>query len=116
MALRNELQSKVPGVIEPDTLIHNLLPAVSRTRILANAPGPVENVLGRVGMKTGAMALPALGYATGGKEGLGLSMAAQEMLSNPTGRMAIARALKSAGRTLPAGKSAAVGLATQRQQ
>lgn len=109
MAMTNEYHRAVPGSAAPDQVISNLLPALKKTRVLANAPGPVDRLINRATRPTGAMAVPLVAYGAGGPIAAGAASAAQEMLTDPASRMAIARTLRGAGKTLPAASGAILG-------
>jgi hypothetical protein len=102
--LTSELHEKVPGSIEADELMHNLIPARTGLKTLVrNDPSVAGNIMGRVGARTGALTSAAMG-AVGGARSAGLpgmvaggmaGLIAPEIASAPAAKMALARVLYS---------------------
>jgi hypothetical protein len=102
--LTSELHEKVPGSIEADELMHNLIPARTGLKTLVrNDPSVATNVMGRMGARTGALTSAAMG-AAGGARSAGLpgmvaggmtGLIAPEIASAPAAKMALARAMYS---------------------
>jgi hypothetical protein len=109
MALTNELHRVAPGSAVEDELIHNLIPAKEQGELLGRQPGPIDQALARVGARTGAMTLPLAGYAFGGAPGAALATGAQSFLSDPVGRIVLARGLRGLSAPLPALPAATIG-------
>lgn len=102
--LTSELHAKVPGAVEADKMMSDLIPARSGLKTLVrNDPSIVGNVAGRVGARTGALTSMALGAGegarTGGLPGAilggGLGLTLPEVASAPAAKMGVARALYS---------------------
>jgi hypothetical protein len=102
--LTSELHAKVPGAVEADEMMHNLIPARTGLRTLVrDDPSVAGNVMGRVGARTGALTSAAMG-AAGGARSAGLpgmiaggaaGLLAPEIASAPAAKIAMARALYS---------------------
>ena len=102
--LTSELHEKAPGSIEADELMHNLIPARTGLKTLVrNDPSVAENVMGRMGARTGALTSAAMG-AAGGAKSAGLpgmvaggmaGLIAPEIASAPAVKIALARAMYS---------------------
>lgn len=102
--LTNELHMKVPGSIEADQMMENLIPAKQALKAMVKRdPSVGVNVMGRMGARTGALTSAAMGAAGGARAGglpgaiLGgaTGLAVPEVLSAPTAKMALARGLYS---------------------
>lgn len=91
MGLTNELHRVAPGSAAEDQLIHNLIPAKEQGDLIAKQPGPIDRGVQRLTAKTGAMALPAMGFAAGGPGGAATAITIQELMADPTVRAALAR-------------------------
>jgi hypothetical protein len=103
-ALTNSLHEAAPGTIEPDEVMHNLLPAQTGLRtIVRNDPSIATNVMGRFMARTGALTSMVGGALEGGKAGgvpgalAGgtIGLIAPEAISAPTAKFAMARTLHS---------------------
>ena len=102
--LTSELHAKVPGAVEADEMMHNLIPARNGLRTLVrDDPSVAGNVMGRVGARTGALTSAAMG-AAGGARSAGLpgmiaggaaGLLAPEIASAPAAKIAMARAMYS---------------------
>lgn len=102
--LTGELHEKVPGAVEADERMHNLIPAKHGLKTLVRSePSLVKNLSGRMAARTGALTSAAVGGAEGAKigglrgalAGGSLGLVAPELLSSPTAKMVVARGLYS---------------------
>jgi hypothetical protein len=106
-ALDSELDRSVPEAAGLNQRISSLIPTVRRGEAMARGEGAGPRIMERIarptGALTGAIGGGMLGYrqggATGAAEGAGLGLILPELMTSPTGRMALARALN---RPLPA--------------
>lgn len=106
-ALDKSLDQAVPKAAPLNQRISSLIPTMRRGEAMARAEGAGPRVMERIarptGALTGAIGGGMLGYrqggATGAAEGAGLGLILPELMTSPTGRMALARALN---RPLPA--------------
>jgi hypothetical protein len=111
--LTDELHSAVPESLPLDTRMSNLIPVRNAAETLAKRPGAVDRLMNRLSARTGAMAVPLVGYGMGGAPGAAAAVTLQELLSDPTARMIAARGLNSTGKgiTSPAFRRAVPSLA-----
>lgn len=109
MQMTHELHRVAPGSEAQDELIHNLIPAQQQGQLLAKQPGPIDRGINRLTRQTGAMAVPAIGFATGGAPGAAAAMTAQEMLADPTARAAMARGIRGISSPIRSRAAAVIG-------
>lgn len=102
--LTGELHEKVPGSVDLDERIHNLIPAQTALKgINRREPSIVGNVSGRIGARTGALTAAAMGAAGGARDaglpgaiaGGAAGLIAPEVLSTPVAKIALSRAMNS---------------------
>jgi hypothetical protein len=102
--LTSELHAKVPGAIEADEMMQNLIPARTGLRTLVrDDPSVAGNVMGRVGARTGALTGAAMGAAGGARSagipgmiaGGAAGLLAPEIMSAPAVKIGMARAMYS---------------------
>lgn len=102
-ALDSELDRTVPGSKELNQRISSLIPAKQRAEAITRNAGLTQRVAHRIGAHTGALtgALGGgmMGYRKGGAEGAvggaALGLVLPELLSSPSGKMALARGANS---------------------
>lgn len=98
--LTDALHKARPETLGPDTDIHNLTPVVRAAEAMGRREGIPARLMTRIEKPTGALAAPILGYSVGGAPGAALAGSAQEILSSPSVRMALARGLHVGGKAL----------------
>lgn len=108
-ALGGELDRIVPGGSGLDQRISSLIPVADRARLVDLNEGTVGRMLGRATARTGSLVAPLFGFHAGGARGLAEVLAGQEMLSSPTFKMGLARALNFTGKPLSAPAGAILG-------
>ncbi len=99
-SLTGELHRAVPGTIAPDKIMQDLIPVVRGAERTGLKEGVGPRIMTRMERPTGAMALPLAAAASGGLPAAAQALGLQEMISSPTPRIAIARALHGTGKML----------------
>jgi hypothetical protein len=102
--LTNEFHRVLPEAAENDATVSNLIPVKNRASITALGDNPLAKAAGRVAAHTGAATGGIAGAYEGKREGGipgaiagGLAgVVAPEIISSPTGQMAVARMMHSA--------------------
>jgi hypothetical protein len=108
-ALNEGIHQAAPGSAELDQRISSLIPVQRRAALTDLNAGPTERIINRATRPTGALAAPLFAFHAGGAPAAALTTIAQEALSSPTFKMAMARGAYGAGKPLSAVPSAIVG-------
>lgn len=96
--LGNEIEQAAPGTRAIGQRIQSGIPVVHRAESASRGPGMIETGVNRAIRPTGALALPLMAAHAGGPIGALMAIAAQEGLTSPVFRMALARAAYGTGR------------------
>ncbi len=91
--LRNSIRERAPETAAIDERISNLIPARDLATRAQNLPGSVETGVSRLTRPTGGLIPMLAGFHAGGPVGGAAVMGAQEALSSPAVKMAMARGL-----------------------
>ncbi len=98
--LGQEFERAVPQAADLNQRISSLIPVAERGEAAERNASLSQRLMHRVGAHTGALAGSALGYHEAGIPGAIAGLAIPELLASPTAKMAAARGMDIAGKTL----------------
>lgn len=108
-ALNEGIHDAAPGSADLDQRISSLIPVQRRAALTDLNAGPAARIIDRATRPTGGLAAPLFAFHAGGVPAAALTTIAQEALSSPAFKMALARGSYGAGQPLSAVPSAIVG-------